>query len=752
MAPKLSVFLIFVVLLGCALHTQALTQISNCLELQAMKDNLAEDYELVNDIDCSGTASWNGGAGFEPVGTSSTRFAGIFNGQGYQINGLLIERSTSYIGLFGYADSIAQITSVGLINTNVKGSQFVGGLVGWNSGLINNAYTLGNSTAEISIVGGLAGWNSGLISRSYSIVNVFCIDAQFGGLVGRNDGSISNCYAAGNVTGLDNPAGGLVGWHSGASIVDCYATGYVSAAGISSQIGGLIGVGGSGVSNSYWNLQTSGQASSFAGVGKITPQMYQRVTFVGWDFITIWWLHENRDYPKLRALTPPPVQVIQPISDKTNAVGELFSFIVPENTMQDISDPSLNYTAGLQGGNPLPPWLTFTTSTRAFSGTPLTGAQGNYTIEVIATNDDEYSEPDFFILMITNRAPQQNIPLVTQSLNVGDVLSYTFPANSFSDGDFDPLNYTAQLNGGGALPGWFSFNTSSFTFSGIPLSGNQGVFSVQVIIDDGFGGSVSDAFTLTVNNQPPTVQTPIATQYATNGQLYQFVISGSTFNDVDGDSLNVTATSTGGGALPVWLTFVPGTQTFSGTPMVRDAYPITVTADDGFGGQVSANFDVIVPNQVPVLVGEISSQEALIDGAFSFSFADDLFSDPDNDVLQYSAMQESGDELPSWLNFDGAQREFFGTPSKDDKGSLVIDIIASDGYGGNATASFGVTVFGDSGSGGLTGGQIAAVVISIIGSVLGMLYTCYKFHKKRKFYKGESTKGKSEHSAEMSAI
>ncbi len=80
------------------------------------------------------------------------------------------------------------------------------------------------------------------------------------------------------------------------------------------------------------------------------------------------------------------------------------------------------------------------------------------------------------------------------------VFSFTFAANTFSDVDSsDALTYTAQLNGGGALPGWLSFDNATRTFSGTPLNTDVGVISIDIIASDGVS-SVADTFTLTINN------------------------------------------------------------------------------------------------------------------------------------------------------------------------------------------------------------------------------------------------------------
>jgi hypothetical protein len=72
-------------------------QISTCTHLQAMnKTNL--HYELINDIDCSATTSWNSGQGFDPIDTGSL---GIdLEGNNYAILDLFMNRTGENVGLF----------------------------------------------------------------------------------------------------------------------------------------------------------------------------------------------------------------------------------------------------------------------------------------------------------------------------------------------------------------------------------------------------------------------------------------------------------------------------------------------------------------------------------------------------------------------------------------------------------------------------------------------------------------------------
>jgi len=75
--------------------------ITDAIELQAINDDLTGDYELANDINCSGVD-------FVPIGrTASTEFTGTLDGKGYTISNLSIEldMNEDYAGLFYKADN-----------------------------------------------------------------------------------------------------------------------------------------------------------------------------------------------------------------------------------------------------------------------------------------------------------------------------------------------------------------------------------------------------------------------------------------------------------------------------------------------------------------------------------------------------------------------------------------------------------------------------------------------------------------------
>jgi hypothetical protein len=191
-------------------------------DLDAIRDDMYGIYILMNDLD-STTAGYNelasptanGGAGWQPIGTFDNQFTGIFDGQGYEVCDLFINRPDEYlVGLFGYVDVGGVVQNVRVVNANVTGEECVGGLVGFNFiGSVSNSYSSGNVTGNED-VGGLVGVNEGgTVNNSYSSGNVTG-EERVGGLVGCSIGTMNNCYSIGTVTG-EWGVGGLVGLSHG---------------------------------------------------------------------------------------------------------------------------------------------------------------------------------------------------------------------------------------------------------------------------------------------------------------------------------------------------------------------------------------------------------------------------------------------------------------------------------------------------------------------------------------------------------
>jgi len=287
------------------------------------------DYVLGGDITASETLTWNGGLGFDPIGDNATPFTGTFDGAGYTISGLFINRPLEdYVGLFGA--SSGRISNVNMSGAVITGRDHCGLLAGFNNGTIINCSVAGIMTATTN-VGGLTGRNAvlgGIISDCYTNVLVTG-DTRSGGLIGQNGGTVTKCHAIGKVIGSVSTAGGLIGLVTQGSITNCIAEGAVScpdwaggligrnhtgitencySIGLVTSVGiagGLIGESTGITTSSYYNTETSGQIdNSGKGVPKTTAQMYKTATYIDWDFLTIWSITEGVSYPSLTPTNP----------------------------------------------------------------------------------------------------------------------------------------------------------------------------------------------------------------------------------------------------------------------------------------------------------------------------------------------------------------------------------------------------------------------------------------------------------------
>jgi len=273
----------------------------------------------MNDLDSS-TAGYielasptaNEGNGWQSIGSLAVNdtFVGSFDGQGYEICDLFINRpDESDVGLFGVVETGGVIENIGVLNGDVTGYEAVGSLAGHSRGTVRNAYAQSNVAGDLD-VGSLVGVNGGTINKSHSTSSVTGGD-RVGGLVGKNEGSVSNSYSTSTINGSDyvgdlvgvnvgtvsksyaggtvdgsNFVGGLLGRNEGA-VSKCYSTGNVTG---DEHIGGLVGQNLYGVvSNSFWDTLTSGQGSSDGGGGKTTAEMQDVTTFIdaGWNITAV---------------------------------------------------------------------------------------------------------------------------------------------------------------------------------------------------------------------------------------------------------------------------------------------------------------------------------------------------------------------------------------------------------------------------------------------------------------------------------
>ena len=220
----------------------------------------------------------------------------------------------------------------------VSGDHATGGLVGRNQGVFWDSYSIGTVTGNVNVgglagisfyssfqncyfsgtvegannIGGLVGYheNSG-VYMSYSDGSVYG-EENVGGLVGNSSGGyIHSSYNKGTVSG-DNYIGGLAGCIiENTQVMMSYSTGRVSG---NTNVGGLIGESSnSTVSDSFWDIVTSGQEDSAGGAGLMTFVMVRDNTaYANWDFQNIWAMTDYTTYPYLQWQAEPGVHNYPP--------------------------------------------------------------------------------------------------------------------------------------------------------------------------------------------------------------------------------------------------------------------------------------------------------------------------------------------------------------------------------------------------------------------------------------------------------
>jgi hypothetical protein len=179
-----TVFLIMVALIasivGCTLPPR---QIHDWYDLDAIRDNPSGRYLLMNDLHSASPGYWtvasmigNYRKGWQPIGTASSPFTGSFDGQGYEISDLFINRpDEDEVGLFGCVGEAGVINDVEVVNATVTGKQYAAGVVGNNLGTLSNCYFSGTVNGD-QCLGALAGLNVGIISNSHYNYNEVLIN------------------------------------------------------------------------------------------------------------------------------------------------------------------------------------------------------------------------------------------------------------------------------------------------------------------------------------------------------------------------------------------------------------------------------------------------------------------------------------------------------------------------------------------------------------------------------------------------
>ncbi|TEW54078.1 hypothetical protein E2R68_09360, partial [Psychromonas sp. RZ22] len=261
--------------------------------------------------------------------------------------------------------------------------------------------------------------------------------------------------------------------------------------------------------------------------------------------------------------------------------------------------------------------------------------------------------------------------------------------------------YTAT----GTLPAGFTLHADgSYTLDASHQAyqhleaGHSEDITIPVTVTDGAGGIDTQTLTITLTgtNDAPIVTQPVVAQTATEDTGFSFALPSDTFNDVDnGDHLTLSATG-----LPSWLHFDAATGIFSGTPSNADVgkLPITVTATDSHGAQVSTSFALTVnnTNDAPVLT-PLSTVAVTEDGAHASGQLQST--DPDVGDAQHLTYSVANSVDGFTLNSDGTwdfdpSHAAYQHIAAGISETVSIPVMVSDGHGGTDTQQLVINITG----------------------------------------------------------
>ena len=316
------------------------------------------------DIDCYQVDLSGNRIEFSSIGTYANPFTGSYDGQGYKISNLYINRGSSenYYGFFRVTSG-ATLKNIILENVDITGHSYLGALVGkaYDSEIMN-CYSSGTITSlgDGLCCGGIVGFSKitsqsekttisncyssatlsgdtiiGGITNSYSLyveikncafTGTINGNGKIGGIVGNmfnaSPNIIKNCYVAATINSTDlTTTGMIVGNNLTENIVSCFY-----------QPDGLISGVGSASDVTY--LDTT----NIEELTELEMQQTNKYISAGWDFNTTWFLDDvtiNNGYPYLywQQNTPFAMFVIDQDNVQNIVSDELYAEIMFTNSI-----------------------------------------------------------------------------------------------------------------------------------------------------------------------------------------------------------------------------------------------------------------------------------------------------------------------------------------------------------------------------------------------------------------------------------
>ncbi|WWC91154.1 uncharacterized protein L201_006095 [Kwoniella dendrophila CBS 6074] len=432
------------------------------------------------------------------------------------------------------------------------------------------------------------------------------------------------------------------------------------------------------------------------------------------------------------ATSPGGLTISQPLSDQFIPVARInqnFQFTFSESTFSTSSNGnSLSYTAFN-----LPPWLSFSGSTRTFDGLPTNENSdlGLRLVQITATTlDGQSSISDHLPLYVSDHQSNLSLqyplkdqlstkntntkistitsayPFSEESIHYPGVrvppnwsFSLGFTPSTFQSPTHSRIFYSASLKNGQPLPNWLSFNNQTVTFDGVTPQQLQSSSSNSPNNDDGkdiyeiilygsdiYGYSdIQESFTIIISLHELQLVKPLILNmtlgYSGEIGLKNLLKSSLTLDDKGEQGINIsdlTDIKLDTNSLN-WLSFDPTNISISGiSPINQQNTDLPLSVMDKYGDILNTTVKLAF---YPSIFRSDKPESVTIDmGKLNTISLNQFFSNAGSTSSNIN-MTTTFDpkEAGSWLSLSPDQKSLIGTPPDHVKyDSIAVTLKAQD--------------------------------------------------------------------------
>jgi len=277
------------------------------------------------------------------------------------------------------------------------------------------------------------------------------------------------------------------------------------------------------------------------------------------------------------------------------------------------------------------------------------------------------------LLAVGNHPPEFDSPPVIEAA-AGRPYRYAAVA---SDVDGDVLTYRLA-----AGPDFLGVDPYTGLVSGTPVANDVGAHQVELIADDGYGGTGRQTFSLQVwaaiPNRPPLFQT-IPDVQVEPGTDYTYAARAE---DPDGDALQYTLD-----AAPAGMTVHEATGVVWYPQAVAGAHAVSLRVADGRGGTAQQTFILTVGDGTPNAAPQFISSPPVRGVAGELYQYEAIVADPDGGPPQFSLTQ-----APTGMIVDAATGLVRWQPAAGQTGFQAVTLRVTDQRGGAAVQQWAIDV------------------------------------------------------------